>query len=201
MMILEKHQLWFAVAILCAVIIGAVLLNAYIGTVTDKAKADQFHADVQQQVSELKRDMQSRLDSIARDSKIKDPVQIALKVPDYQQGVRPTIVIPGGVPTQQAATAGNIPITQVTHPEDVPIGSLVIKPEQIPNYWKSVTQCATDQTNLGICTKELALTKDDLSNYKSLSSGGNFFQRIKRNAKWLGIGVATGAAIGYAAKH
>jgi hypothetical protein len=201
MMILEKHQLSFAVAILSAVIIGAVLLNAYIGTVTDKAKADQFHADVQQQISDFKRELQPKLDAIAQDAKIKDPVQIALKVPDYQQGVRPTIVIPGGVPTQQAATQGNIPVTQVTHPEDVPVGSLVIKPEQIPNYWKSVTQCATDQTNLGICTKELALTKDDLSHYKNLSNGGNFLQRIKRNSKWFFIGAGTGAAIGYAAKH
>lgn len=201
MMILEKHQLWFAVAILCAVIIGAAVLHAYIGTVSDRAKADQFHADMQQQISDFRRELQPKLEAIAKDSKLTNPAQIVVKVPDYQQGVRPQIVIPGGVPTQQASIENHIPVEQVTHPEDVPIGSLVIKPDQIQNYWKSVTQCATDQTNLGICTKELELTKQDRDNFKSLSNGGNFFARIKRNSKWFVIGAGAGAAIGYAAKH
>lgn len=201
MMILEKHQIWFAVAILAAVIILAALGHAYVAALLDKSKADQFHEDMQTQILALRSDLQKQIASIDKDSKIKDPIQIALRVPDYQQGVRPTIVIPGGVPTQQAATAGQIPVEQVTHPEDVPIGSLVIKPEQIPNYWQSVTQCAKDQLGLAMCQKELALTEKDRDNFKNLSNGGNVFTRIKRNAKWLAIGTAAGAAIGYAASH
>jgi hypothetical protein len=119
MMILEKHQIWFAVAILAAVIILAALGHAYVAALLDKSKADQFHEDMQTQILALRSDLQKQIASIDKDSKIKDPIQIALKVPDYQQGVRPTIV----------------------------------------------------------------------------------FQRIKRNAKWLAIGAAAGAAIGYAAHH
>jgi hypothetical protein len=201
MMILEKHQIWFAVAIMAAVIIGAAVLHAYMGGMVEKGKADQFHADIVQLRKDMHDELETRLQAIDKDRAIKDPIQIALKVPDYQQGVRPTIVIPGGVPTQQAASAGQIPVEQVTHPEDVPVGSLVIRPDQIPNYWQSVTQCAKDQLNLGMCQKELALTEKDRDNYKNLSTGGNVFTRIKRNAKWLAIGTAAGAAIGYAAHH
>lgn len=201
MMILEKQQLWFAVAILAAAIVGGAVLHAYIGATVESAKADQYHRDVQEQISAFAQALQPKLDAIAKDSKIKDPVQIALKVPEYQQGVRPTIVIPGGVPVEQVSTAGQIPISQVSHPEDVPIGSLVIKPDQIPDYWKSVTQCATDKTNLGICQNSLTLTEKDRDNYKTLAKGGNFWTRLKNNSKWLAIGTAAGAAIGYAASH
>lgn len=179
MMILEKHQIWFAVGILCAVIIGAVVLNAYLSMATDKARTDQFHEDVRQQIADFRREMQPKLDAIAADKKITNPSQIVVKVPDYQQGVRPQIVIPGGVPTQQAAIDDKIPVEQVTHAADVPVGSLVIKPEFVDAYWKNVTGCAENSVNLGICQHDLGLVTKDRDNYKNLSGGGGFLQRLK----------------------
>jgi hypothetical protein len=76
--------------------------------------------------------------------------------------------------------------------------------EALPLY-QDAAICREDQINLGACTKETEIAKQESTakdaEIKALKAKPSFWHRVKTTAVTVGIGVAVGTALGVAATH
>ncbi len=190
-----KH-IYFGIALFAVILFG----NSYFQSVRDTSKAEQVRADVKLQIDGIHSELKDEIAAIHKErDTVKTPTQVAQAIPKYQQGVNPIVIVPGGVPTNLSTVGGNIPSVSLPDAPSAIQGGLIIPRDEVPNYWKSVTQCAEDKLNLDACNKTVPLLTQRAEAAEKAMKGGGFFTRVKRNAKWTGIGIAIGAAGGYLA--
>jgi len=113
----------------------------------------------------------------------------------------------------EAAPRPYLTFTPFGRAEAAPRPYLTFTPAQAEDLRKAALGCAEDSARLTACQQDQAdaATKEQAyrAQLKALTTerdtaikavkGGSFFMRLKREAKDVGIGVAVGVAIGYAA--
>lgn len=186
-----KH-IYIGLAIFSCILIG----NSYMQSRIGQAKAETTSQMANELRTQWQNDLKTALLSIKTDKEtVKTPAQVAAAVPKYTPDVRPILIVPGGVPTesQNIGTSAQIPSISLPDAPSSILGGLVIPKEQIPAYWKSVTDCAEDKAKLQFCSKNTPILEQERDQWKKAAKG-SFWGRTKTALKWTAIGAGIGAA-------
>jgi hypothetical protein len=155
-----------------------------------------------------------KLKAAAPATPVETAAQIAqyLKLPSAPEA--PPALSAATQPANSAGAALNLaPAQPFGRAEAAPRPYLTFTPAQAEDLRKAALGCAEDSARLTACQQDQAdaATKEQAyrAQLKALTTerdtaikavkGGSFFMRLKREAKDVGIGVAVGVAIGYAA--
>jgi chaperonin cofactor prefoldin len=181
-----------------AAILGLILLfvagAAYVAERVDGATMKGKNEGLQVAIDQLKQSDQRRdaefaqmkSDLAHKFDQVKTPEQIVRVVPQY-------IPMPDPIQLQKPKDAQGREIP------DAP-SEAVLTPRNLTalrDYTNKCEQCQLDkqklQAELDDQVKTTKLVTQQKDNAVAAAKGGTFFQRTKRNAKWLGIGAGVGA--------
>jgi hypothetical protein len=133
---------------LVLLLVAAIALPSYLGYVKDTAKAETT-----EQV--IERVLNQKLADIQKDrEQVKTPSDVARVVPKYTPDVKPLLIVAAGPQTHDQTVSDTIPSVTLPDAPSAIVGGLVIPKEQVPAYWKSVTECAEDKVKLEACEPE-----------------------------------------------
>jgi hypothetical protein len=203
----QTYILAGAIILLVLAIIG----HAYIASGKDVASAEAIKQLVAEQAKELRAERDAALAVIERDKReTVTPQQIVVKIPEYVPGlpeapqlrtVEPSNVrSSSGTENKEDSKPFEATSNNISKLPNAPSSyGLYFPPADVKPLFDRLADCKGCEVKLDTAMKENKLLLARAESAEKAMRGGGFWSRLKSNAKWLGIGLATGAAAGYVA--
>lgn len=190
---MKPIHLYAAVAVLVLALAG----HAYLGMRIGAAQQDQFRKDVQEQVKQIRAELNDKLAEIAKDKKqVKTPKQVAERLHDYVPLPKPPVYVP---PTPDTEVLPDAPSAVWQNGgED---GGIFLPGEDVKPLFDKLADCKANDLKLEACQRELPLQIERAERAEKVMKGGGFWSRFKAGAKWVVIGAAGGAVTTLILKH
>jgi hypothetical protein len=192
------HREWriieFSIVIIIAVVAWGEIRRSHDLITAAVAKAEVYESTVKQLEAErakLASDNTQQISQLRAElEKIKTPAQAAASVPTYFPDVK---IVPMQVPSTPTASNPN-PTPQMVY---------TMTPEVMMSLAKSAESCQECQVNLTTAKasitnlqNELTACNNEVQTWKKAAKGGSFFDRLKHDAKVVGLSVITGVILG-----
>lgn len=202
---------------LAAVIAGLLVLMGLLAWRAERERL-QDQAELKVTLSTLGTQISQRNQQAAADVQAVDRQVQQAKTPDQQAALiaaiaglkqAPTIVtVPAAPaptsflpPSSEGAKQEMKPLADAPQPVTAQPGDMVIPKADVPQLVSYTADCKKEGIDLASCQADLADTSKERDVAVKAAHGGSWFTRLKRDSKWLGIGLAIGGAAVAAAKH